>query len=97
MRPRSSWPASHFSFAVTWHVLYIFMQLQMVGKYSLLTPPSHAGGPWMDLSFSVPQFTQVYWVTFLKASFNLRARGPLESFGMEGQLCSAFSERLVRA
>lgn len=29
------------------------------GKYSLLSSPSHAGGLCMDLSFSVPQFTQV--------------------------------------
>lgn len=47
-------------------------------------PPSHAGGPWMDWCFSVSQFTHEYWVTFLKASFGLRARGPLESFEMEG-------------
>lgn len=73
------------------------MQLPTVGEYSLLIPPSHAAGPWMDLSFSVPQFTHMYWVTFLKASFSLRAREPLESFGMEGQLCLAFGKCLVYA
>ena len=52
--------ASHFTFALTWACAINIHAAPDGGQGLLLSSPSHAAGPWMDLAFqAVPRFTHL--------------------------------------